>query len=558
VARPATGSLKRETLADGTLAFRLRFPAYGIRETVVLHERRDCDCDCGGGWTERTARVELETILAKVKAGVWERPVPQTVEPRFKGMPWFEEFAEYWLQAKTDGILGEKALSKNTQVDYRASLNHLIPFFRRYRVDEIDGDLCLEFKAHKLKEAQELTAAIAAGADIRDARKRRVKPIGPSSLRKYIRTLAAIMEEAVEDKYIDVNPARGRRLKVRVPKPKRSFLERDELVCIEDAAGDQDPSLAVYALAASNPDAGESERAVAAALADGLRPQQVAERSGLSKATVGFHCKKFGELAGVYLGRRAIVLTLGRSGVRVSELCAIEIGQLVLHGVEGSRFDIADSKTDTGIREVEMTGELVEEIEAHIERLRRAGFDTGPKAPLFPNHRYGTPISRQRVAEILTDAATLADERLQARGLRPLPHITPHTMRRTYISIALIANEFDVKWVQDQVGHADSKMTLDVYAQLQQRAKREHGTRFDKLMREGRASLYRDDAEPGEDPEKGVLDVEWDVKPQNRPPTLISRQRGDHKNGSNAGLSRRPNTPFGPTTTRFSVACSTN
>jgi hypothetical protein len=34
-----------------------------------------------------------------------------------------------------------------------------------------------------------------------------------------------------------------------------------------------------------------------------------------------------------------------------------------------------------------------------------------------------------------------------------------------------------------QVGHADSKMTLDVYAQLQQRADRSHGTSFDALLR---------------------------------------------------------------------------
>ena len=31
-----------------------------------------------------------------------------------------------------------------------------------------------------------------------------------------------------------------------------------------------------------------------------------------------------------------------------------------------------------------------------------------------------------------------------------------------------------------QVGHADSKMTMDVYAQLEQRAKREHGRAFDR------------------------------------------------------------------------------
>ena len=40
-----------------------------------------------------------------------------------------------------------------------------------------------------------------------------------------------------------------------------------------------------------------------------------------------------------------------------------------------------------------------------------------------------------------------------------------------------------------QVGHADSKMTLDVYAQLQQRVKRDHGTAFDRLVRQARQQL---------------------------------------------------------------------
>ncbi len=50
--------------------------------------------------------------------------------------------------------------------------------------------------------------------------------------------------------------------------------------------------------------------------------------------------------------------------------------------------------------------------------------------------------------------------------------------------IALLANNFDVKWVMSQVGHADSKMTMDVYAQLEQRLKRDHGASFDRLVRE--------------------------------------------------------------------------
>jgi hypothetical protein len=48
----------------------------------------------------------------------------------------------------------------------------------------------------------------------------------------------------------------------------------------------------------------------------------------------------------------------------------------------------------------------------------------------------------------------------------------------------VLANRFDVKWVMSQVGHADSKMTLDVYAQ------REHGVRFDALVSDARVQLH--------------------------------------------------------------------
>ncbi|MEX1140710.1 MAG: helix-turn-helix domain-containing protein [Thermoleophilaceae bacterium] len=73
-----------------------------------------------------------------------------------------------------------------------------------------------------------------------------------------------------------------------------------------------------------------------------------------------------------------------------------------------------------------------------------------------------------------------------------LPRVTPHTLRRTSISIALPANKFDVKWVMGQVGHADSKMTMDVYAQLGQRVARSHGASFDRLVREARERLIGD------------------------------------------------------------------
>jgi integrase len=98
-------------------------------------------------------------------------------------------------------------------------------------------------------------------------------------------------------------------------------------------------------------------------------------------------------------------------------------------------------------------------------------------------------MDRQRVGKIVGEAAQAATKRLSASGLPPLPNTTPHTLRRTYISIALIANNFDMKWVMGQVGHADSKMTMDVYAQLEQRIKRDHGASFDRLVRTARDQL---------------------------------------------------------------------
>jgi type VI protein secretion system component VasK len=44
-------------------------------------------------------------------------------------------------------------------------------------------------------------------------------------------------------------------------------------------------------------------------------------------------------------------------------------------------------------------------------------------------------------------------------------------------------------WVMGQVGHANSKMTLDVYPQLEQRVDRRHGESFDRLIRRAREEL---------------------------------------------------------------------
>jgi len=537
--RPATGRLEPEQQSDGTLRFRLRFRVHGKRESVMLHEQRDCACGCGGGWTERTARLELDNILARVRAGIWERPKAQPViERTFTEVPSFHEYASYWLQAKREGLIGRKATAESTHCGYRSMLQrHLLPFFGRHRLDEIDRELCSAFRKHKIKEANELRETLAAGADLRDERNRPLRALGPASIRALITCLGQILDEAVEDELIPVNHARGKRLQIHVPKPKRSFLEMDELACLEDAAAEQDPSLERFTLAARTASAGSTASAVALGLSEGKRQVQIAAELGLATGTIHFHVRKLGALRlGVYTGRKALVCTLGRSGVRNSELSDIRIGHLRLHGPEGARFHIPDSKTETGIRDVEVSPHLAETLTDHLERLRKAGRDTGPEAYLFPNER-GNRMTRQRVGAIVREATVLATQKMLGRGLPPLAHITPHSLRRTYISIALLANNYDIKWVMDQVGHADSKMTMDVYNQLQQRAKREHGASFDRLMREARTQLYGQERRPAAS--RGSVDGAWaDVWADEAKLTPRTRQPSRPARGQKLGISR--------------------
>jgi hypothetical protein len=63
-------------------------------------------------------------------------------------------------------------------------------------------------------------------------------------------------------------------------------------------------------------------------------------------------------------------------------------------------------------------------------------------------------------------------------------------MRRTCVSVMLLATNFGVPFVQSQVVHADSKLTMDVYAQLLDRSKRAHGAAFDALLTDAQETLY--------------------------------------------------------------------
>jgi hypothetical protein len=137
--------------------------------------------------------------------------------------------------------------------------------------------VCLRFKETKLRESEDLRRAIAAGAELRNRRGRRITPLGLASIKKLIETLGSILDEAIEDEHIERNLARGSRMRIKAPKPPRTFLEMGELVALIDAAGEQDGPLA-RALDASSERSDGTRGEVARAVAQGMRAKDIAPR----------------------------------------------------------------------------------------------------------------------------------------------------------------------------------------------------------------------------------------------------------------------------------------
>ena len=146
------------------------------------------------------------------------------------------------------------------------------------------------------------------------------------------------------------------------------------------------------------------------------------------------------------------------------------------------RFVIPDSKTPAGVREVEMPLFLVDELVAHRQAMDTLARACGPNSYVYGTVRGGRRDPNRFRDRILKRTAELANTRRREAGLNPLPdRVTPHTLRRTYITLALSAGR-DPRFVMAQVGHADPKLTLRLYAQVQKR-QRQNEALIWELMR---------------------------------------------------------------------------
>jgi integrase len=314
------------------------------------------------------------------------------------------------------------------------------PARRRHQRDELDPHETLRITAYRWWQRRKTELAPNTGLDYRwrlghlvrhlgdqetaaiDARtvdNARQKLVGNGlsarSVNMVLDLLAQVLDDAVEYKLVDANAARGKRRRMRVTRSRRSFLEPDMVVDLLEEAGNWERGLP------------EHQR----------------------------------------YGRRALLAALCIAGPRISELTSARRARLDLHG---GRLRVGEAKTEAGLRDLELTAFLLDELRAHLAAIPAELRDAHRAAlPIFPTRTGGSLNASNIRNRLLKETVKRVNERRQKEDRMLLPEkVTPQTLRRTFASLALAAGR-DPRWVMGQLGHTDARLTLNVYAQVMQR-----------------------------------------------------------------------------------------
>jgi integrase len=155
----ASGQVLTYERKDGLTSWYLRVRADGSRHRINLGTELD-------GWTQARARIELENVLAKIQAGLWEPPASR--ESSAADDPTFHEFASGWLARR------RPSYKPRTYEHYRYLLtHHLLPAFAALRLSQLDYAAIDRYVEAKQLENEEIREATRRGAALRDGHGRR-------------------------------------------------------------------------------------------------------------------------------------------------------------------------------------------------------------------------------------------------------------------------------------------------------------------------------------------------------------------------------------------------
>lgn len=159
---------------------------------------------------------------------------------------------------------------------------------------------------------------------------------------------------------------------------------------------------------------------------------------------------------------RPILATMVGAGLRNGEVCALDWSDLDL---SSGTLTVAESKTEAGVRQVDLPEALRRELTEHKLHARRE------EGAIFPN-RNGQRQSVSNVERRMKTAIRRANLRLDRLGIRPIDEaVTPHSLRRLYASLRFALGD-DPVYVAAQLGHTEPGFSMKVYASAVRRRER--------------------------------------------------------------------------------------
>jgi integrase len=233
--------------------------------------------------------------------------------------------------------------------------------------------------------------------------------LNATSINKTIGRVAQVLEVAVEYDLIARNPARGKNRRLKSVRYRGTFLESATEI---------------------------------AALLDGAAEVDATGRSAPF--------------------RRALLAVLVFGGLRIDEALSLRWRHVSL---PARTMRVVDSKTDAGVRVVDLRPALVDAL---VEMRARSG--GAPDARVFGTATGGKHSASNVRNRLLATAVERADVRLAKDDHPPLPEpLTPHSLRRTFASVLLTLGE-PVPYVMEQLGHTDPAVSLGIYARVMRRS----------------------------------------------------------------------------------------
>jgi len=457
--RPAVGTVIREPTQRGI--------SYALR---VTYQRERYRVPLGGswdGWDEDRVQREREYIALQIERGEWVPPRRKPSQPLTVagGIPTFQVFASEYAQRK------RRRVSDKTHKDLVWRLQIGMDHFGSYLVNEITEAVIDDFTNAMLAEREQIRAVREAGTPIMETitmpngrtYHRRRRPLSNDSINKAIAAVRQVLKDAMRrcPQHVVHNPASDRDVYLKVPPAKRSFLEAHHIAALLDGARQLDGRKGAMDWDKVQYIRGSDKSNTALARQLGVSDVLVSKiRRGLVWSE---------KPAGQRPQRLAVVATLVLAGPRISELCGLPEDRVdlsagrILIPPRDDEHDGPQTKTYAGERAIPTVPALREIlVDARAEMGTSA--DTAPRAAFLTSA--GTPQTASNVAHrVLEPTVAVAQELLRARGQTPMPHVTPHTLRRTFASI-LAECDVNPRRAMYLLGHTDPKLTLSVYQQV--------------------------------------------------------------------------------------------